>query len=356
MKEDRKAFNLIDDPWIPVVDAGRVGLRQIFSNPEYRAIGGNPAHKIAVLKLLQAIAMRAVPASHKEAWVALGAEGMSERCLSYLEKWHHRFFLYGDEPFLQMPSVRNAQLQSYGAVLPDIATGNTSVLTQWQIERWLDDGERALLLVFLMSFAFGGKKVDNTIVLTPGYSGKTKSARAGPALATRGLLHSFVLGKNVQRTIWLNMFTEEEIRNFGLYPSGVGVPPWEKMPEGEACQVAENLKSSLMGRLVPMCRFCFFRDKGLNYSEGLQHMNYLEGIYDPSVAVNARGKKIKALWADPEKRPWRQLPALLGFITQGRGEFDCFQLRASLPKAREHEESFAVWSGGIKVSSNAGEQ
>ena len=45
-------FNLIDEPWIPVVDAGQVSLKQLFSYPEYRALGGNPVQKIALTKLL----------------------------------------------------------------------------------------------------------------------------------------------------------------------------------------------------------------------------------------------------------------------------------------------------------------
>jgi CRISPR system Cascade subunit CasA len=68
------------------------------------------------------------------------------------------------------------------------------------------------------------------------------------------------------------------------------------------------------------------------------------------------GKKNKVLWVDPEKRPWRQLPALLGFIKQGRGNFDCLQLRISLPRASTVSKNFAVWSAGLRVSSNAGEQ
>ena len=36
-------FNLIDEPWLPVVDVGPVSLRQLFSHPEYRALGGNEA-------------------------------------------------------------------------------------------------------------------------------------------------------------------------------------------------------------------------------------------------------------------------------------------------------------------------
>jgi len=32
-------FNLIEEPWIPVVDHGRVSLREIFTHPEYRSLG-----------------------------------------------------------------------------------------------------------------------------------------------------------------------------------------------------------------------------------------------------------------------------------------------------------------------------
>ena len=355
MKET-SSFNLIDHPWIPVVDSGRKGLKEIFENREYKAIGGNPVQKIAVLKLLQAIAMRAAPLANEESWAALGPEEMGRKCLAYLEKWHDRFFLYGERPFLQMPAVEKAEVQSYGAMLPEIATGNTTILTQWHKERHLDDGERALLLVSLMGFAFSGKKVDNSVILTPGYSGKKKSARPAPALAFRGLLHSFLLGKDILTTVWLNMLTREEVENWGVFESGIGVPPWENMPKGEACEVAEGLKTSLIGRLVPLSRFCLLKPTGLHYSEGLQYMNYADGVYDPSIAVNARAKKIKALWTEPEKRPWRQLPSLLSFIRQGGGDIDCFQLRACVPRAIRHVDSFGIWTGGLKVSSNAGEQ
>ena len=46
-------FNLIDEPWIPVVDKGLVSLKQVFSEPCLRALGGNPVQKIALMKLLQ---------------------------------------------------------------------------------------------------------------------------------------------------------------------------------------------------------------------------------------------------------------------------------------------------------------
>jgi CRISPR system Cascade subunit CasA len=105
MSENR--FNLINEPWIPIANVGRVSLKQIFTQIDYRALGGNPVQKIAITKLLLAIAQAASTPEDDDAWEALGAEGLAQNCLAYLEKWHDRFYLYGEQPFLQMPAVVN---------------------------------------------------------------------------------------------------------------------------------------------------------------------------------------------------------------------------------------------------------
>jgi len=129
------------------------------------------------------------------------------------------------------------------------------------------------------------------------------------------------------------------------------------MPEGEDCVVSLQLKESLMGRLVPLCRFCLLADQGLHYSEGLAHAGYKDGIADPSVAIDYSGKDPKALWANPEKRPWRELTSLLGFFAQQQSHgFQSWQLRAGLERLEQMDDAFAIWSGGLRVSSNAGEQ
>lgn len=356
-------FNLIDEPWIPVADVGLVNLRQVFSSQEYRSLGGNPVQKIALMKLLLAIAQAAETPADENAWRVLGAEGLAERSLVYLDRWHDRFYLYGERPFLQMPAIAAAAVQSYGAVLPEVSTGNTTVLSQTQVQRALDDAEKSVLLVSLMGFALSGKKTDNSVVLTPGYQGKRNdkgkpsSCKPGPAMAFMGLLHNFLLGGNLQQSLWLNLLTTRQIEQANIFPQGVGTAPWEKMPEGEDCAVAQALKQSLQGRLLPLCRFCLLEDEGLHYSEGLAHSSYKEGIADPTVAVNNSGKDPKALWVNPEKRPWRELTALLGFFEQNSSQgFQSFQIRAGLDRARDVTESFALWSGGLRVSSNAGEQ
>ena len=356
-------FNLVDEPWIPVADHGRVSLRDIFSNPQYRSLGGNPVQKIALLKLLLAIAQAAATPETEAEWQAMGAEGLANRCLAYLDKWHDRFYLYGEQPFLQMPAIREAKVQSFGAVLPEVSTGNTTVLSQIQVERRLRDADRALLLLSLMGFALSGKKTDNSVVLSSGYAGKrndkgkASTGKPGPSVGHMGFLHSFLLGETLQQSVWLNLFSHSQIRQMGIYPSGMGVAPWEVMPTGEACQAARELRQAMLGRLIPLCRFCLLTEDGLHYSEGIAHSGYKDGMVDPSMAVNYSGKEPKALWADPEKRPWRELTALLSFIDQSGGQgFQSWQLRAGLERARDVAEVFAIWSGGLRVSSNAGEQ
>lgn len=363
-----KRFNLIDEPWIPVADKGRVSLRQIFIDADCRALGGNPVEKIALMKLLLAIAQAAATPEDEAAWRALGAAGLAEKCLAYLDQWHDRFDLYGDKPFLQMPAIAAAKIKGFGVVQPQVATGNTTVLNGGQVERALDDAEKAVVLVTLMGFALGGKQADNTVTLSSGYAGKlkegapAKNSRSGPSIFINGkqpggLLHNLLQGKSVQQSLWLNLLTREQVEQSQRFPAGVGVAPWQQMPAGEDDAVARDLKNSLMGRLLPLCRFCLLSEYGLHYSEGIAHANYKEGMWDPTVAVNRSGKENKALWVNPEKRPWRELTALLGFLAQRQGAgFECMQLAAAVTRACVSVESFAIWSGGLRVSSNAGEQ
>ncbi len=357
-------FNLVDESWIPVADHGRVSLRQIFSNPDYRSLGGNSVQKIALLKLLLAIAQAAATPKDEVEWKALGAQGLAERCLEYLDKWYDRFYLYGERPFLQMPAIKVAKVQSFGAVLPEVSTGNTTVLSQIQRQRDLDDGAKALLLLTLMGFALSGKKTDNSVVLTPGYAGKKNdkgrpsTGKPGPSVGHRGLLHNFLSGIDVWMTVWLNLLSLRQVGSMNIYPEDIGCAPWESMPQGEDCVQARKLKGSLMGRLIPLCRFCLLeKDGSLHYSEGIAHLGYKEGVVDPSVAVNNSGKEPKVLWVNPDKRPWRELTALLSFInlSDARG-FQSWQVRAGVDRARSAVDTFAIWSGGLCVSSNAGEQ
>jgi CRISPR system Cascade subunit CasA len=356
-----KRFNLIDEKWIPVADKGLVSLRDIFSDVSIPALGGDPVQKISVMKLLLAIAQSAWTPANDTEWRSVGVAGMCDRVVAYLGKWHDAFWLYGDKPFLQMPEIEKAEKKSFGCVLPMVAYGNATILTDIQVEHDLTEAEKAMTLIQQMSFALSGKKTDNTVVLSAGYPGKMNekgrpsSGKAGPGVAFQGLLHSFVFGKTLVETVWFNLFSADLIATLEMYPCGLGIAPWEKMPTGEDDLIARSLRDSYIGRLIPMSRFMLLKDDGIHYSEGISHKNYLEGIVDPSIAVNFSAKKTSVIWVDTEKRPWRQLTALLSFMSQNEGNFRCIQLISAI-KHLQNVDSFIIWSGGMRVSSNAGEQ
>ena len=349
-------FNLVDEPWIPVASRGLVSLTDIFSDPTLPTIGGNPVQKIAVMKLLFAISQTAFTPNDEDEWRHKGANDLATECLNYLKNYHRKFYLFGDNPFLQMPAIQSAKKKNYGALLPEVSTGNTTILSHIQTSNSFKNSDKALLLITLMSMSLGGKKTDNSINLTPGYE-KSKSAKPGPGVSFKGLLHSFPECDTLQGSIWLNTFSHEQIDNSGLYPGGLGKAPWEKMPIGEACSVAQKLKETLIGRLIPLSRFCLLALNDLHYSEGILHPTYKDGAFDPTVAANTAGKEIKVMWVNPDKRPWRELTGLLSFLGRGYGSsFQSLQLRVGVERARSLGANFSIWSGGLRVSFNAGEQ
>ena len=352
----------MDEPWIPITDHGRVSLRQVFSAPLPSLPGGPPLVKITVLKFLLAVAQAAATPEDDEAWSALGPVALAERCLAYLEKHYDSFWLHGNHPFLQLTACSEAELKPYGTAMPEIASGNTTWFSHQQLERELDEADKALLLLEQMSLCLGGKKPCNKLVLTPGYE-KKASGKPGPAICHTGLLHSFLLGRTLLETLWFNLLTRQDIAGQRQWEQGLGVPPWEDMPQGEDCPTARALRHSLMGRLVPMARFCLLDEDGLRFTEGIVHPDYQSGMADPSAAMDTSKSKPRMLWVDPEKRPWRQLPALLSFLDakQSGSGFYCLGLQKGMGRIQDYRErcgieTLGIWSGGVKVSSNAGEQ
>jgi CRISPR system Cascade subunit CasA len=365
-----KRFNLVDETWIPVTGRGLVSLRQVFSEPSLRSLGGDPVQKTALLKLLLAISQAAYTPGDDADWEKLGAKGLSKKVLGYLDGHHDDFWLYeGKKPFLQVPAIAAAAKQPFGAVMPDIATGNTTVLTQSQKERDITDAEKAILVVWLSGFALGGKKTDNSVVLSRNYQGKyndkgkASTGKPGASLGFLGYLHNFLTGTSLLETLWLNLLTRENIENFKIFTDkatdGLGPVPWETPPTGEDDSIAKRLKNTLMGRLVPFSRFVLLADEGIHYSEGVLHPNHKDGITDPSVAINKSGKDFKVLWADPSKRPWRSLTSLLGFLQTNEQYFECPYIRLGINRtidASKKPQVIGIWSSGLRVSSNAGEQ
>lgn len=380
-----KRFNLIDEPWIPVADKGRVSLRQVFTDANCRALGGNPVEKIALMKLLLAIAQAAATPEDEAAWRALGAQGLAEKCLAYLDQWHDQFDLYGDKPFLQMPAIaeviaartarRMAQGKTKGKRLeaeesglprkigagfyPDLPSTNNTQLSRTTFPKNLDDAEKAVFLVTLMNFAFGGKRVESDITSLGGsVLGTHYSAPAGPSLGGwDGQLHCLVTVDSILETVWLNLLTSEAVQFAAIWPAGVGRPVWEDYPASERDEVAVSHKTTYQACLVALSRFVLLSGDGVYYLDGINYPSVKNGWSEPTLILD-RGKAAVAVrYASVEKKPWRELEALLAAnVFSTSSGFECSALRIATERVVDTHESFWLWCGGIKVSSNSGDQ
>jgi len=379
-------FNLIDEPWIPVIDKGRLSLRQVFSEADNRALGGNALQKIAVTKLLLAIAQAAFTPRDDEELEAMESSELALKCLDYLNKWHDHFWLYGEKPFLQMPALhgvielrkrkdlkdakkesdrKNAEINALPKSLgmgfyPDMPSDNNTILTQYQIPKVLADADKAMFIVSLMNFALGGKRVEKNLddQLMLGYIGKTPSAKSAPSLGNYvGYLHSILVGETLVDTLFLNLFSHERIKDNEYWKTGLGTAPWEEMPSGVECQTAKKLKSSYMATLVSMSRFVLLQGDGIYYVEGIHYPSHKDGWREPSMAVNVDGAIPKIKWIDPNKRPWRELVSLLAFMgTDASSGYECQFIKNGLNRFRKQYKKLGIWSGGLRVSTNAGDQ
>lgn len=354
------SFNLTERAWIKT-NSGERSLRELFAaGGEIKALSGDPVEKISTLKLALAIAQSALRGQLKnnDDWQALSLSKLSAQVLTYLDKYGQEFDLYGEHPFLQIKKLKEIAKnpgKTPGTFQVEISTGNTTVFTQSQRERPLNDAEKARLLISQMSFALSGKKTDHTMVLSPGYE-KGKSACSGPAVGMYGALHCFYKGENFLETVRYNLLTDEDLQALNIYPEGLGYAPWERMPQGEDDEIARVLRGSYIGRLVSMCRFCLYDSETLLVTEGIRPLTVKEKVFDPSVTTFVTKKEeLSLIYCDPEYRPWRQLTSLLSFMDEKRRE-GCRQL--ALPSKRVFKEGRAVkvWTGGLRITFQSGEQ
>lgn len=215
-------YSLIDEKWIPVIPGDLASLKEIFSSRELVSLGGNPRQKVALLKFLLSVAQAARTPEDNAEWAAMGTSGLSEACLEYLDRWRDRFFLFGERPFLQMP-VKGAKAIPIAALEPEKAYGNNPRLSHIQCSRRLSSPEKALILLSQMGMCLGGKRPDRSFSLADGYVKRT--AACGPGIGYLGLLHSFLLGRSILETVWLNLLTMETIGQIPGLAAGLGVPP-----------------------------------------------------------------------------------------------------------------------------------
>ncbi len=363
MEESILRFNLVDDPWISVTGRPRQSLKTLFSDLSITRFSGNAVEKIVLLRFTLSLAHAAVEIPDSAAWKALTPEILSQKVLAYLEKHHDKFELFGETPFLQFPALKKSKkLQPYSVMLPNVSTGNKPVLTDWNLEPEIAIHELPLFLLRGICFGMGGKKYDNSIVLTPGYTGKFNdkgkpgSGTFGTLLGKHGYLHSYLLGETLLETLHLNMLSQEDLQAIGYWRE-TGIPLWEKMPEGEDCLRAREYKASYQGALLPVDKFLllFPNERKIVRTDGIHYPTHQTGLNDPALTFYEKQNEREVVWAKTEQRPWRALSSILAFLQSIDEKRSPFTLSCGIKKMYLNP-TIHIWVAGLQINENRGEQ
>lgn len=355
-------YCLVDEKFVMIIGYGKASLLDIFREDSITDIAGSPIAKIALIKFFIAIAQAAVRIKDRTEWKAIGQDGLAKKVCEYLENHRECFYLYGDKPFLQMPVLNEIQKiddQTLSSdLLPDMAPENDTIFRELQAGHELSNSDKAVFIIELMNYALGGKRTSFIKPLSEGYALRSKSSKPGPSIGNSlGYLHVFIKGKSIKETVWLNYFTDNDILSMRPDFFLDVRPPWEKMPKGEDDEIARKLKNSVYAWLCAVSRFVMLTDKGMKYTEGLQYKSSVkDGYFEPFITINEKEKRV--LYADPTKKVWRNLQALLSAVYQEDqvSPYACMQLVRFWQRTRSVCDRFSLWAGGLRVRTNSGDQ
>ncbi len=364
--ETPRSFNLVDEPWIPVVDAEgatfKVGLRELFERSEKIAdLSVGTLERISLYRLLICIAQRALICDEegggglqnndRDEWREAG-ERFVDAALAYLDQWRDRFDLWGDRPFLQVKALVATTKHNTDKLSLGLAAGNNKTLFDQvstpEGREHASDWLARNLLVFL-SFTISEKLSDPII------NGRKieNLSRALAPCAERGMTIAFLKGKNLAQTIAWNLipFDDEDF----------GKPAWE-YDDFTSETAREELAESYSGRLVPVSRFMRLENcrkmiltKGTPYPqfEPKERENR-----EPMATIVKTDKKEKP-WdyvkTDHDRRPWRSLHAMLDWSAfkeenaRYKGAWNLRNVDWVSEEDRRKSKKFAIWVGGFQT-------
>jgi len=312
-------MNLIGDPWIPVVGPDGpcvVGLGQLFDQAQsLQDLALNPPCRIAVMRLLLCIVHAALDGPEDAAdWRACRQRIIPES-LSYLERHRQSFELFGARPFLQVPAIDPTDNATVDKLDFGLAAGNNDTLFDHGGSRegrvhspaWI-----ALQLLTYLCFSPGG-----TIGQTTWAGSSTGANSAHAPCLEESLLHTFLRGGCLLESLQLNLVP---LADLGVE---LGRPVWEIDIDGQQTPVAESLRRSYLGRLVPLSR-------AILLAEGSTKCTLVDGLSFPKLpdgrepfateVVKGKGEKKRHGYVrmDLTRHPWREAPSVLSLGNIGK--------------------------------------
>ncbi len=344
-------YNLIDEPWIPVLMRDgvnrAVSLGEVFADAEgaIANLALNPYERVAVFRLLLCIAQAALGPDRladESAWLA-AKDDVGPAASAYLQKWHHRFFLYGPHAFLQPDDVAGngpGALTSCDKLAFRLASGNNSTLFDHGAgggKLRLSDAALALGFLTYQNFSSGG--LSGTCL----WSGTaTERSIKGAPCREQSMLFSILLGDNLLDTVWLNLLTATAVRD--QLSAEWGVPAWE-LPELSRAGSA-GLATTFLGHLVPLARAAKLSPSAPEclLGGGVVYPQLPEWREPMATVKPNRENQPTYVSVTPSRMPWRDLASILA-IHQGGNRKSALALRnlESLPG----DQPFVLWTGGL---------
>lgn len=375
---DENAYNLIDEPWIPMLMRDgtnrSVSLGEVFADADgmIADLALNPYERVAVFRLLLCIAQAALgPDRLKDeaGWLA-AKDAVGPVSTDYLKKWHDRFFLYGPHAFLQPDEVKLQEPKkttkpektdtdsskignaSISKLCLARSSGNNSTLFDHGASdqnRTLVDSERAVCLLVFQSFSSGGRF--SQCIWDGSLTPANGSAYSSPCRES-DMLFSIMLGEHLLDSVWLNLLTKNMLNSAKI---DWGFPVWEcdKLSRSQL----QSLGFTYLGHLVPVSRIVkqVNRESQIILGEGVVYPTLNPdqknpkkrpfGWREPMAAVkqDATGNP-SYIASSPARLPWRELASLLA-VHGSHGSTSAFALRHR--DSLRDEKEFVLWTGGL---------
>ncbi len=302
-------FNLLEEPWIPVLREGRVeevGLEEaLLKAPEIvRIETPSPLEEAALYRLLLAVLHRALggPSRVEEvgAWWQEGHFPL-QPLLEYLNRYRERFYLFHEEaPFFQVADLPEENPLPWSKLLPELASGNNPTLFDHTTEASLPKvgyAQVARALLVHQTFTPGG--------LLRRYG--VPSAKGAPLAGAAAFLPT---GASLFETLLFNLQIP--------YQKDGDAPLWELPPLRLKDLEGHKTKWPLSG----VTRVYTWPSRGvrlLDEGDGVRLMAYGPGVEpldvafrDPMVAYRKDAKgNLLPLRLSTEKAFWRDFGAML---------------------------------------------
>jgi CRISPR system Cascade subunit CasA len=228
-------FNLVDEPWLQVLDQGgrrtEVSLVDAFARADElgELVGEVPTQAFANLRLLLAIAYRALDGPQDPGhWAEIAATWNQTVALvaDYLDDVHERFWLvHPSEPFFQVADLHTAKggVSGLEKLIADVPNGEPFLTSR--LGRSLESigwSEAARWLVHVHAFDPSG--IRSGAVGDPRVKADTgKGYPIGTGWAGQiGGIHA--VGRSLRETLLLNLVTEDDLSRDAV----ADLPPWER--------------------------------------------------------------------------------------------------------------------------------